>query len=288
MNSLLVSPADKSLTEIGNPTETPSGYFKTRRFTKTGQSFGGSSQSASVAKSETWPLDKSFHIDLRPRVVAKLDISTKLEAGCKMEEAAVAIAKALPNAIFTRSGLSPLNQNPCRTGTFVSLSEVYNDRSIDNLKRSARALAFQSEVVDEEEENNSITCDRLPTINPPLRLTLGSKEEVEKPAAKAAKRSILPAPRTKMLGFGNSDALLSIIETVQDRRQKDLDKRKQQMLEMIEYQNARDNGVDCKSKKTNLDLKAIARPGVLKKALTTAVKALSRKFSQLIDCIAVA
>lgn len=256
MNSLLVSPADKSLAEIGNPTETPSGYFKTRRFTKTGQSFGGSSHSASVAKSESWPLDKSFHIDLRPRVAAKLDSAAKLDTA--------------------------------RTGTFVSLSEVYNDRSIDNLKRSARALAFQSEVVDEEEENNSITCDRLPTINPPLRLTLGSKEEAEKPAAKAPKRSLLPAPRTKMMGFGNSDALLSIIETVQDRRQKDLDKRKKQMLEMIEYQNARDNGVDSKSKKTNLDLKAIGRPGVLKKALNTAVKTLSRKFSQLIDCIAVA
>lgn len=272
MNSLLVSPADKSLAEIGNPTETPSGYFKTRRFTKTGQTFGESSSITQGAGADSWPLDKSFHIDLRPRLANKTE--SKLENNIE--------------AVFTRSAESPLLQSPCRTGTFVSLSDVYNDRSIANLKRSARALAFQSEVIDEEEENNSITCDRLPTINPPLRLTLGSKEECEKPAAKAPKRSILPAPRTKMLGFGDSDALLNIIEIVQERRQKDLDKRKKQMLEMIEYQNARDNGVDISSRRTNLDLKAIARPGVLKKALATAAKILTRKFSQLIDCIAVA
>ncbi|HNA73766.1 MAG TPA: hypothetical protein PKW73_10525 [Candidatus Obscuribacter sp.] len=100
------------------------------------------------------------------------------------------------------------------------------------------------------------------------------------------RRSLLAPPRTRVLGFGDAEALLNIIENTQERRSRELEKRSRER-----EQTALSESTGARSycpRSTNLDLQALARPGVLKKALQKAFKAAKREMVKLLDKLALA
>lgn len=162
--------------------------------------------------------------------------------------------------------------NPSGQGTSGSF-DLYKEDTIEELKKTARALALQSNIPGEDEEGNHVTSDRLPLITAPLRLTVGRGEGEEAPK----RRSLLAPPRTRILGFSDASALLEIIEGTQERKQKELEKR-------IQTSTGRPSESLCK--KTSFDLQALQNPSVLKRVFSQLVKKVKRQASRMLDKLA--
>lgn len=168
---------------------------------------------------------------------------------------------------------------PGLTSTNATLQDMYGDSSIVRLKRTARALAMQS-AIEEEEEGNYVTSDKLPAITAPLRLTTGQKNEVE-----PARRSLLPPPKTRMLSAGQPSVLLSIISNVQDKRAKELEKRREEMERLAQF---RAEERAALAKRTAFDLKALTTKNGLKHFVRKQAKSMLTQIAQLLDRLALA
>ncbi|MDQ5964370.1 MAG: hypothetical protein QG625_524 [Cyanobacteriota bacterium erpe_2018_sw_39hr_WHONDRS-SW48-000098_B_bin.30] len=169
---------------------------------------------------------------------------------------------------------------PGLTSTNATLQDMYGDSSIVRLKRTARALAMQSACAEDDEEGNHITSDKLPAITAPLRLTTGQKNEVQ-----PARRSLLPPARTRMLSAGQPSVLLSIISNVQDKRAKELEKRREEMERLAQY---RAEERAALAKRTAFDLKALTTKNGLKHFVKRQAKSMLLQIAQLLDRLALA
>lgn len=165
-------------------------------------------------------------------------------------------------------------------GTSAAL-HLYEECTMDELKRTARSLAMQNDSVEEGEEGRHVTSDKLPLITAPLRLTAGCAHQTNK---QPQRRSLLAPPRTRLLGFSDAEALLNIIESTQERRSRELEKQSREQAALNESACS----VSYCPRKTNLDLQALARPGVLKKALQKTFRAARRQLARLLDKLALA
>lgn len=168
---------------------------------------------------------------------------------------------------------------PGLTSTNATLQDIYCDSSIVRLKRTARALALQN-TCEEEEEGNHITSDKLPAITAPLRLTTGQKNEIQ-----PAKRNLLPPAKTRMLSAGQPSVLLSIISNVQDKRSRELEKRREEMERLAKF---RAEERAALGKRTAFDLKALTTKNGLKLFVKRQAKSMLLRISQLLDRLALA
>ena len=297
MNSLPVSAAQNS---SSNETATPIGYFKTRRKVRSsgllemnGNTAGEDSanrvininfQKSSLVQSQQRKLDcgASLVDDFRLSFTDKL---AQIFAASESES----LSQAAPDAESSK-GPGKSKQKSSRAfhvelstaGTSAALN-LYEECTMDELKRTARSLALQNDSIEEGEEGRHVTSDKLPLITAPLRLTTGCAFKRDK---QPQRRSLLAPPRTRVLGFGDAEALLNIIESTQERRSRDLEKRSRER-----EQTALSESTGARSycpRSTNLDLQALARPGVLKKALQKAFKAAKREMVKLLDKLALA
>lgn len=168
---------------------------------------------------------------------------------------------------------------PGLTSTNATLQDMYGDSSIVRLKRTARALAMQS-AIEEDDEGNYVTSDKLPAITAPLRLTTGQKNEIQ-----PVKRSLLPPPKTRMLSAGQPSVLLSIISNVQDKRARELEKRREEMERLAQF---RAEERAALAKRTTFDLKALTTKNGLKHFVKRQAKSMLTQIAQLLDRLALA
>ncbi|MDX1986312.1 MAG: hypothetical protein SFV17_06465 [Candidatus Obscuribacter sp.] len=293
MNSLPVSAAQNSSCD---ETSTPIGYFKTRRkvrssgpLEKNGNALGEDSanrvininfQKSSLVQSQQRKLDSGASLvdDFRLSFTDKL--AQILASSESLSQAAPDTGDDKGSGKIKQKSNRAFHVELSTAGTSAALN-LYEECTMDELKRTARSLALQNDSIEEGEEGRHVTSDKLPLITAPLRLTAGCAFQRDK---QPQRRSLLAPPRTRVLGFGDAEALLNIIESTQERRSRELEKRSREQTALTESTETKRY---C-PRSTNLDLQALARPGVLKKALQKTFKAAKREMVKLLDKLALA
>lgn len=294
MNSLPVSAAQNSSC---NETPTPIGYFKTRR---KGRSAGLLEKNGSAPGEDL--ADKVININFQKSSLVQGQ-QRRLDSGASlMDDFRLSFTDKLAQIFAESESLSQVTATQKESdkgsakcapkisrafhvelstaGTSAALN-LYEECTMDELKRTARSLAMQNDSVEEGEEGRHVTSDKLPLITAPLRLTAGCAYQRDK---QPQRRRLLAPPRTRVLGFSDAEALLNIIESTQERRSRELEKRNREQMTLSESA--------CSTsycpRSTNLDLQALARPGVLKKALQKTLKAARGELVKLLDKLALA
>lgn len=116
-----------------------------------------------------------------------------------------------------------------RSGSFSSneaLRNMYADNSVVRLKRTARVLAS----LDNGEEQNLVTSDKLPSIASPLVLAVGTSQTKLQAlpimAAPARRRKLLPAAKTGMLPVSSPTELRALVEITHSKRREQIAQKK--------------------------------------------------------------
>lgn len=236
----------KSQPQIPSPTPDPQGYFKSRRH-------GASAQVISFTKSETVK-------DLE-RQLEKSPFGDKPESKASQSE--------------TVSGARGFHVElrPSATAGTSALNEMYAETSITKLKRTARAIAALTVV----EEENLVTSDKLPAFAAPLRLSRGTGNNME---ALKPKRSLISAPKTRMMPTSDPAVLLNLISSMQQKRANELAKRQSEQSKLSE------NAAKTKSlnhlKPSALSLSELTR------VTGNAMRLMAKRMGELFDKLAVA
>jgi hypothetical protein len=103
-----------------------------------------------------------------------------------------------------------------------ALRTMYADSSVVRLKRTARVLAS----LDNDNEQNLVTSDKLPSISAPLVLAVGASQTKIQALpimpAPARKRNLLPAAKTGMLPVSSATELRALVEVTHSKRQEQI------------------------------------------------------------------
>ncbi len=122
-----------------------------------------------------------------------------------------------------------------RAGSMSSneaLRTMYADSSVVRLKRTARVLAS----LDNDNEQNLVTSDKLPSISSPLVLAVGASQTKLQALpimpTPARRRNLLPAAKTGMLPVSSATELRALVEVTHSKRQEQIAHKKthQKML----------------------------------------------------------
>jgi hypothetical protein len=121
-----------------------------------------------------------------------------------------------------------IDARPGAMSTSETLRNMYGENNVVRLKRTARALASLS--VSEDDEENFVTSDKLPSIASPLVLSVGASQTKLQALpimqAPARRRNLLPAPKTNMLPVSSPTELRALIKDSHSKRQEQISYRK--------------------------------------------------------------